>query len=75
MFNVGKESFKLSNDQIGGKKSQEEIAKCGRLEMKINFALILDYLNPASNNRALTPVVQMLYSAVDRINLYPVDEY
>lgn len=75
MFNVGKESYKLSNDQIGGKKSQEEIAKCGRLEMKINFGLILDYLNPASNNRALTPGFQMLYSAVDRINFYPVDEY
>ena len=75
MFNMEKGSYKLSNDQIGDKKSQEEIAKCGRLEMKINFALILDYLNPASNNRALGPVAQMLDSAIDRINLYPVDEY
>lgn len=32
----------------------------GRSEMKINFALILDYLNPASNKRALAPVAQML---------------
>lgn len=26
MFNMEKGSYKLSNDQIGGKKSQEEIA-------------------------------------------------